>query len=153
MLHCWKSAPRPKSNRISQILKKFACGEQFSILTSELNGFQAFTVATLLEKCSKSDRISQILKKIACGEQFRVHHTSRASGLSTFQFLWTSARSSGKWVNCDKRADCDKKIGTKLAKAKRASKSCQQGGLKNGVRPLTEHHKNYKNSLITIKIR
>jgi hypothetical protein len=52
-----------KSNRISQILKKFACGEQFSILSSELNGFQAFTVATLLEKCSKSDRISQILKK------------------------------------------------------------------------------------------
>jgi hypothetical protein len=62
-----------KSNRISQILKKFACGEQFSILSSELNGFQAFTVATLLEKCSKSDRIyRKSSKKIACGEQFSI---------------------------------------------------------------------------------
>jgi hypothetical protein len=32
----------------------------------------AFTVATLLEKCSKSNRISQILKKIACGGQFSI---------------------------------------------------------------------------------
>jgi hypothetical protein len=59
LLHYWESAPNPTEDRKSS--KKIACGGQFSILSSKLNGFDH--VATLLGKCSKSHRRSQIFKK------------------------------------------------------------------------------------------
>jgi hypothetical protein len=42
LLHYWESAPNPTEDRKSS--KKFACGGQFSILSSKLNGFDHVVV-------------------------------------------------------------------------------------------------------------
>jgi hypothetical protein len=59
-----------KSNRISQILKKFACGGQFSILSSELNGFHS---------CYIAGKVLQIRPNIANPQKNRLRRAVQGS--------------------------------------------------------------------------
>jgi len=43
LLHCWKSAPNPTEYHKSST--KFACGGQFNILSSKLNGSHSCYIA------------------------------------------------------------------------------------------------------------
>jgi hypothetical protein len=100
LLHYWESAPNPTED--CKYSKKFACGGQFSILFSKLNGFDHSYIAG---KCSKSDRRSQIFKKNRLRRAAQ-YTFLKIKWVRPFLYCWKSAPNSTEDHKSSKKIAC-----------------------------------------------
>ena len=98
LLHCRKRAPNPTA-KDQKSSKNFACGRQFSILSSELNGFHSCYIAGKVLKIRSKNTNCQ--KKIACGGQFRI----LSSELNGFHHCYIA----GKMLQIRRRSKSDRR--------------------------------------------